>query len=152
MQGSAIVKIKMDDLVRAFRCSDVMQGYVDLRQGKVVLLDHEFNGEAFSGETDSEEEVLDHIFSIEEDWENYVPIPNVYDGHAREFMKAFAESLEAGSLREEVAAALQGTGVAGKFRRQLRKHSLAEEWEAFQQAEFRLLAEEWCRENEIEYE
>lgn len=152
MQGCAIVKIKIDDLARAFRRSDVMQGYVDIRQGKVVLLDHEFKDEVFSGEDDSEEEVLDHIFSIEEDWENYVPIPNVCDDHARELMKAFSKSLEAGSLREEVTAALQGTGVAGKFRRQLRKHSLADEWEMFQQAQFRLLAEEWCRENEIEYE
>ncbi|MBR4695700.1 MAG: hypothetical protein IKO94_06435, partial [Selenomonadaceae bacterium] len=67
------MKIKIDDLARAFRRSDVMQGYVDIRQGKVVLLDHEFKDEVFSGEDDSEEEVLDHIFSIEEDWENYVP-------------------------------------------------------------------------------
>ena len=96
-------------------------------------------------------DVLEHVFSVEDDWENYVPIPNVYDGNEREIMAGFAEKLEA-PQREELLGALKGSGAVGRFHRQIRRLRLAEEWENFQEEWFHALAQEWCEENALAYE
>ena len=144
------MKIKLDELAMAFRTSDVLQGYVDIRQGKVVLLEDEFRDDA-QGRERTENDVLEHVFSVEDDWENYVPIPNVYDGNEREIMAGFAEKLEA-PQREELLGALKGSGAVGRFHREIRRLRLAEEWENFQEEWFHALAQEWCEENALAYE
>lgn len=144
------VKINLDELGEAFQRSDVVQGYVDLRRGRVVLLGE--NPEGRIAEDISEEELLDHIFSVEEDWENYVTIPNAKDENERTFMEAFARSLNEEEIREDVLASLQGSGAVARFHRRVKKHGLTPRWENFLREQFRILAREWCEENDIPYD
>ena len=145
------MKIKLKELASALQKSDVMQGYVDIRQGKVVLLGNEFDSNAPLGDA-SEEEILEHILSIEDDWENCVPLPNACDCSERDAMTGFANSLQPGPCREEILSSLQGPGAAWRFRRQMEKHRLQEDWNLFREEMFRAFAREWCEENGIEYE
>ena len=63
------MKVDLNELAAAFAQSDVRQGYVDLRQGKVILMDEDM----------AEEDTLHHAFDMEDDWEHYIPLPNVVD-------------------------------------------------------------------------
>ena len=79
-KGDLNMKVDLKDLAAAFAQSDVRQGYVDIRAGKVVMMADDM----------AEEEAMHHAFAMEEDWEHYIPIPNVMDEDETAMMHAFA--------------------------------------------------------------
>ena len=149
--GYTALKVKLEDLAVELEKSDELQGYVDIENGKVVLFGDAFSEDAQLKE-ESEEERLEHVFSIEDKWQQYVALPNIYDADEREIMRAFTEDLfdetQAALLRE----ALQGHGAVVRFERQLKKLMLDEAWKAFLREHLRAVARDWCEENNISYE
>ena len=135
------MKVDLKDLAAAFAQSDVRQGYVDIRAGKVVMMADDM----------AEEEAMHHAFAMEEDWEHYIPIPNVMDEDETAMMHAFAESRPREDVKERLREALQGTGAVTRFRHQVRHLLLKPAWEAFKQDYLMQVARDWCEENDVEY-
>lgn len=135
------MKVDLNELAAAFAQSDVRQGYVDLRKGKVILMDEDM----------AEEDTLHHAFDMEDDWEHYIPLPNVVDEDEYAMMKAFAEAQNKG-FRTRLLESLQGTGAVSRFHHQVRRLLLKPAWEKFKLTYLRDVARDWCEENEIAYE
>lgn len=112
------MKVKLEDLAAALEKSDVLQGYVDIESGKVVLLGEEFSEESDRTE-ESEEERLEHVFSIEDHWQQYVALPNVYDGEELGIMESFTDELldasQAAALREALRVRARLHVLAGSY-------------------------------------
>lgn len=140
-KGDLNMKVDLKDLAAAFAQSDVRQGYVDIRAGKVVMMADDM----------AEEEAMHHAFAMEEDWEHYIPIPNVMDEDETAMMHAFAESRPREDVKERLREALQGTGAVTRFRHQVRHLLLKPAWEAFKQDYLMQVARDWCEENDVEY-
>ena len=99
----------------------------------------------------AEEEAMHHAFAMEEDWEHYIPIPNVMDEDETAMMHAFAESRPREDVKERLLTALQGAGAVTRFRHQVRHLLLKPAWEAFKQDYLMQAARDWCEENDVEY-
>ncbi len=140
----------MADIVTALKKSDVMQGYVDIANGRVVLFGEDFS-EDMADRDESEEERLEHVFSIEDQWQQYVALPNVYD-EEKEIMRRFASDLEDADQRSVLLQVVQGSGAVARFERQLKKMLLTENWQLYMLEYLRNVARDWCEENAIEYE
>lgn len=140
-KGDLNMKVDLKDLAAAFAQSDVRQGYVDIRAGKVVMMADDM----------AEEEVMHHAFAMEEDWEHYIPIPNIMDEDETAMMHAFAESRPREDVKERLREALQGTGAVTRFHHQVRHLLLKPAWEAFKQDYLMQVARDWCEENDVEY-
>lgn len=140
-KGDLNMKVDLKDLAAAFAQSDVRQGYVDIRDGKVVMMADDM----------AEEEAMHHAFAMEEDWEHYIPIPNVMDEDETAMMHAFAESRPREDVKERLREALQGTGAVTRFHHQVRHLLLKPAWEAFKQDYLMQVARDWCEENDVEY-
>lgn len=136
------MKVDLNELAAAMAQSDVRQGYVDIAKGKVILVQDDMGEEA----------ALDHAFDIEEDWEHYLPLPNIIDEHEHAMMQAFAASREREDVRERLEEILAGAGAAARFHRQVRHLLLQPAWEAYQRTYLREVARDWCEENHIAYE
>ena len=135
------MKVDLKELAAAFAQSDVRQGYVDIRAGKVVMMADDM----------AEEEAMHHAFAMEEDWEHYIPIPNIMDEDETAMMHAFAESRPREDVKERLREALQGTGAVTRFHHQVRHLLLKPAWEAFKQDYLLQVARDWCEENDVEY-
>lgn len=140
-KGDLNMKVDLKDLAAAFAQSDVRQGYVDIRAGKVVMMADDM----------AEEEAMHHAFAMEEDWEHYIPIPNVMDEDETAMMHAFAESRPREDVKERLREVLQGTGAVTRFHHQVRHLLLKPAWEAFKQDYLMQVARDWCEENDVEY-
>ncbi len=140
-KGDLNMKVDLKDLAAAFAQSDVRQGYVDIRAGKVVMMADDM----------AEEEAMHHAFAMEEDWEHYIPIPNIMDEDETAMMHAFAESRPREDVKERLREALQGTGAVTRFHHQVRHLLLKPAWEAFKQDYLMQVARDWCEENDVEY-
>ncbi len=136
------MKIKLSELAEALRKSDTMQGYVDLEQGEVVLLQEE----------QCEEDMMDYLLSLEEQWERYIPVPNLHDAEERRAMEGFAETRENPEIRSALEEIVASPRAGRKFRHAVKHMLLLPEWRKYQQQQFYEAARDWCEENQIEYE
>ena len=135
------MKVNLTELARALSQSDMHQGYIAIESGQVIILQDDLG----------EEEALNHVFDIEEDWEHYLPLPNAVDAEEAAIMKRFAES-QRPEVKERLLGLLQGTGGAHKFRQQVKHLLLQKNWEKYWQEEFKVIARDFCAENDLEYE
>ena len=135
------MKVDLKELAAAFAQSDVRQGYVDTAAGKVIMMADDL----------AERDAMHYAMVMEEDWERYIPIPNIMDGDEAAMMRAFAESRPREAVKERLLTALQGAGAVTRFRHQVRHLLLKPAWEAFKQEYLMQAARDWCEENAVEY-
>ena len=135
------MKVNLQELARALAQSDMHQGYIDIGSGKVIIMQDDLG----------EEEVLNHVFDIEDDWEHYIPLPNVVDSEEHNLMESFANA-QREEVKMRLLEALQQTGAQLKFRQQIKRLLLKAAWDKFQQEYFVNVARDYCEENALEYE
>jgi hypothetical protein len=140
-----MVKISLTDLAHAIARSDVVQSYVDLKEGRVIALP--------DAPADAEDDAaaFDYAMQLEEDYERYLPLANLYDGVEPDAMRAFAEAQSA-AMKARLLPILDAPGAAPRFRQQVWRLLLEAKWKAFLQDYVRDVARTFCEENEIEYE
>ncbi|WP_303840730.1 UPF0158 family protein [Selenomonas ruminantium] len=135
------MKVNLQELAKALAKSDMHQGYVDIETGKVILMTGDMG----------EDETLDHVFEIEDDWEHYIPLPNAVDSEEHNLMINFA-SAQREDIKVRLQEVLQQPGAKLKFRQQIKRLFLKAAWDKFQQEYFWNVARDYCEENDLEYE
>ena len=135
------MKVNLQELAKALAQSDMHQGYIDIASGRVILMQDDLG----------EEEALNHVFEIEDDWEHYIPLPNAVDSEGHNLMESFAAA-QREDVKERLQEILQKTGAQIKFRQQIKHLLLKPAWEMFQQEYFLNVARDYCEENDLEYE
>ena len=135
------MKVNLQELAKALAQSDMHQGYIDIESGRVILMQDDLG----------EEEALNHVFEIEDDWEHYIPLPNAVDSEEHNLMETFAAA-QREDVKERLQEILQQSGAQIKFRQQIKHLLLKPAWEKFQQEYFLNVARDYCEENDLEYE
>ena len=135
------MKVNLQELAKALAQSDMHQGYIDIESGRVILMQDDLG----------EEEALNHVFEIEDDWEHYIPLPNAVDSEEHNLMESFAAA-QREDVKERLQEILQKSGAQLKFRQQIKHLLLKPAWEKFQQESFLNVARDYCEENDLEYE
>ena len=126
------MKVDLKELAAAFAQSDVRQGYVDTAAGKVIMMADDL----------AERDAMHYAMVMEEDWERYIPIPNIMDGDETAMMHAFSASRSREDVKERLFESLKGAGAVTRFRRQVRH---------LKQDYLIQAARDWCEENAVEY-
>lgn len=135
------MKVNLQELAKALSKSDMHQGYIDIDSGRVIIMKDDLG----------EEETLNHVFEIEDDWEHYIPLPNMADSEGHNLMVSFAAA-QREEIKERLQAILQQPSAQLKFRQQIKHLLLKNAWEKFRQEYFLNAARDYCDENELEYE
>lgn len=125
--------------------TDLWKIYFDIEDGCFVEFSEEYDE---NQKEESEEEVLQRVFEVEDNWQRYVPLPSAYDLDEHAMMHRFALKQEEKAALE---AALQGSGALRHFRQKTKELGLYEAWSKHRWQEFLSAAEEWCLENGISY-
>ena len=131
-----MLEISLQELAAALEKTDVLMG--------------EEESDAQAEAASREEERMERLLVLEEDWQRYVPLPDLYDAEIRSIMQAFAEKApqEARAALEEI---LRGASARLRFRRTVQRLSLEAAWQAHLSSSLLMLARDWCEENAIAY-
>lgn len=139
------MNISLKELAQAIARSDVVQSYVDLKEGRVIALPDA------PADADDDAAAFDYAMQLEEDYERYIPLANLYDGIEPDAMQAFADA-QPQAMKERLQAVLAAPGAAPHFRRQVRHLLLERKWQSFLHEYIREAARLFCEENDITYE
>ena len=144
------MEISLQELAAALAKTDVLQGYVDTREGRILMIGAAGEAASFDEAAKRGEDCVERLLSLEDDWQRYVPLPNIYEEELRSVMQDFAKKAphDAGVV---LAEALSGAAARLRFRRTVQRLSLEEAWQAHLSASLQMLARDWCEENAIAY-
>ena len=135
------MNIKLTDLAAAIARSDVVTSYIDTVSGRVLTLEAE----------EGDDTAFDHAMRIEEDFERYIPLPDIYDAEEPRAMQAFADAQPA-ATRDRLAAILAAPCAAPRFHREVRHLLLEKKRLAFLHSHLLVVAKDFCEENGIAYD
>jgi hypothetical protein len=133
------------------------QSYLDLESGEVVVIaDDEISAaehdDDISNQADWYKEAIAQAREFLENQDRYIALPSDYDLDEYRIMEKFVYSIPIEEQREEMLSLIQGKGAFSRFRRGTERFLLKDGWYKYRDKAITKFVEEWCQENEIEYE
>ncbi len=83
--------------------------------------------------------------------DKYIKLPDSYDINDYDIMEDFCFSLEDKNIKEIMIDSIKGKGAFERFKANIHKLGIADEWYAFQEEAYIQIAKNWCEYHGIEY-
>lgn len=126
--------------------NDEWNQYLDIENMEVVMLPEY----PFAGEYDEDEKELAE--QIEEEWNiRFYGLPSKYDVHEYSIMERFIWSLPEGNIQDRLESAIRGRGAFRRFKDNLIRMGIEQQWYDYQGQAYRKFAIEWCDDHGFKY-
>ena len=150
-------RVKLESIIDELQMMfDDQRSFFNIRTGDIALISDE---ELRAAEEESSiekspdwklENVNIAIEILEEDF--WIPLPSKYDVNEYEIMERFCLSIENNKLRDNMYCSIQGRGAFRKFKDNIERYNIEQDWYRFRDNALKEIAISWCQENEIIYE
>jgi len=150
-------KVKIKDIIDAMEMQfDEYTTYLNIKTGEVVTVSHEEcncaeNDEPVEELPDWQQEQINIAKDII-DSDNYIALPDKYNIHEWDIMRRFCQTIEDDGIKNEMLDSIHGSGAFRYFKDNLMRNNISDDWYKFRYNSLKEIAEEWCRENNVEYE
>lgn len=153
-----MMKVDLKKIVEGIEFQDdESQSYLKISSGQIVL----FTDEAIAA-AESDDDLSDHAewyreaieqareFLNHED--DYIPLPSKFEFYEYRMMEEFISSLPIETQRDELLSLIKGKGAFARFKHGLERFLLQDKWYQYRDQALIELAEDWCRDNGIEFQ
>ena len=137
--------------------SDESQAFLNLSTGEVIIYtDEEIeaaeNDEDLSGHAEWYREAVAQAKEYIENEDNYLPIPDKFDFNEYRVMEKFISRVPIEEQREELFNSIKGKGAFSRFRKELERFMLIDQWHKYKDEALLDFAKWWCEDNNINYQ
>lgn len=150
------ITINLDKVIEAMEFqSGEASNFLDLKTGEVVFVtSEEFqaaeNDEPLDKYPDwQQESILTAREILEKD--HYIALPSRYDIHEYSIMEKFCLSVADEELQNILFDAIRSRGAFRRFKDNIHRHGIAEDWYKYRDEAFKQQAIDWCIANNIRY-
>lgn len=153
-----MLKVKLEDVIEQLEfANDLSKSYFNKKTGEIHFIPEEvemhIDSEVFD-ENDLpgwEKEIVPVAKDILQNPGNYIIFPSQFDIHEYEIMERFCLSFDDEELREIMYSSIKGSGAFRRFKDNIYKYGISDDWFKYKEEAFREIAVEWCEDNGIEY-
>jgi hypothetical protein len=152
------VRVKLDDITAGLESqSSESSSFLDKRTGEIALVnDYEMqvaeDNEPIDDLPEWEQDLVRSAREILADTDNYIQLPSQFDIDEYSIMEDFCYSLDDPKLRDTLLDLITGSGAFRRFKDAAHEHNIADKWYDFRNSEFRQIAIDWCKENDIQFD
>lgn len=101
---------------------------------------------------ESDQKSLQEVDDFHNSEDEYISLPTQYDVNEYGMMEDFIDDFTGDRrIAEDLAYAIGGRGAFRRFRDQLERHGIEEQWYAYKDAAYLRFARKWCEEHEVPY-
>jgi hypothetical protein len=135
--------------------NDDDRSFLNIKTGAVETVSREEMGAA------EEEKPLEHFPAWQQanikaaveilESDDYITLPSKFDVNEYGIMEEFCLSLGDDRLRDIMCNCIQGSGAFRRFKDNVRRFSLEENWYRYRDEGIRKIAVEWCKENGVRF-
>jgi len=135
-------KVKIDDIIEAIEFTDQYTHYfLDQTTGEIVMVSE-------IGMTSTEQEEAYDLL----DEHGFYRLPEQRELRDYDTMEDFVLSLPSGEAKERLSRAIEGRGAFRRFKDDVRRLGIEDQWYAWHDDAHKRAAVEWCRENGLDWE
>ncbi len=136
------MKVKLFDIIEALEsaCEEFVFYYHKPSEKIVMRGDYMITG--FVAEELEED--------LEENWDDYLRLPDRFAIDEYSMMEDFVESLPEGSAKNNLESSLHGRGAFSRFKTKVHQFDLADAWYRYRDESYVEIAKSWCHDNGIE--
>lgn len=136
------MKVKLEDITDAMEMLDeYSEAFINERTGELEWVSDMVMSRA------EIEEIYDRL-----DEDGFFRLPTQYDINEYGIMEDFIFSLPHGRVRDELSDAIQDRDAFRRFKDSIINLGVDDEWYSFRDTALRRIAEDWCIDNQLEYE
>jgi len=146
--------VNLPDIIDALEMqSDERRAYLNVTTGEVVTMTDEELGlddelsDALDESTDDDESEMNELAESE----NYLQLPDQFEIDEYGMMESFCLSLTDEHLRNTLYNAIKGSGAFRRFKDNIGRLGIEEDWYKYREQRFKDIAIDWCKEHEIPY-
>ncbi|MFQ6092774.1 MAG: UPF0158 family protein [bacterium] len=149
------ITVNLDDIIDGMESqSDEITSYLDKKTGEVVIItDEAFTAAQHDRPVENfpewEHEMIETAKRVLKT-QDYIPLPSKFDIHEYSIMERFCLSIDDDETRDIMYSSIKGRGAFRRFKENIHRHNIAEEWYRYRDEAIREIAIDWCRENNIE--
>ena len=150
------ISVKLNDIIEGMEFqSDETSSYLNKRKGEVVTItDEEFRAaEDNEPIEDSPEWQHKNIKTAKEilETDDYISVPSKFEIHEYEIMERFCLSITDNEIRENMYRSIKGSGAFRRFKENIHRYNIAEDWYKYREEAIKQIAMDWCEENDIKF-
>ena len=130
-----MVKVKLEDVIEQIEfASESSKSFLNLNTGEIHVIPEEveiYAEEDIEDEDfipDWEKEIIPVAKDIQKNPDNYIRFPDQYDIHEYSIMESFSLSLSDEKLRDILYYSLKGSGAFRRFKENINRLGITEEW------------------------
>jgi len=152
------MKVQLSSIVEGIEFQGLeTYSYLNLKTGEiVVIVDEEIRAaesdEDISDRAEWYKEAIARAKEFLENQDQYLELPTKYDLNEYRIIENFVHSIPIEEQREEMFNLIRGKGAFFRFKQGIERFLLKEKWYKYRDSEITRFAEEWCQENNIQYE
>jgi len=148
--------VKLEDIIDGIEMqTDESSSYLNIKTGEVVIISDE---ESSAAEEDKpidsfpewQHELINKAKEILQS-NDYISLPSKFQVHEYRIMEKFCLSITDDQIRDILYYSIKGSGAFQRFKNNIYKYNLEEEWYKFRDEAIKRIAIEWCEDNGINY-
>lgn len=152
------LQVKLSDVLSGIEGqSDESSCYLDTRTGEIQhVTDYDFraaenpDSSADAPAAQAPEVVLARQILDDED-DAFLQLPTQSGIHEYGIIERFCGTVRDQKIAVRLFAAIKGPGAFRRFKSEIHKHWIADDWYKFRDDALKIIAAEWCKENGVEY-
>ena len=148
--------VKLEDIIDGIEMqTDESSSYLNIKTGEVVIISDE---ESSAAEEDKpidsfpewQHELINKAKEILQS-NDYISFPSKFQVHEYRIMEKFCLSITDNQIRDILYYSIKGSGAFQRFKDNIYKYNLEEEWYKFRDEAIKRIAIEWCEDKGINY-
>ncbi|SCY54500.1 UPF0158 family protein [Desulfoluna spongiiphila] len=149
--------VKLSDVIEQLELqSEEFESYFNKKTGEFILVNADYicmveDGEDTSDLPDWEKEAIEGAREFLDTQEDHIALPSKFEVHEYQIMERFCQTLSQENVREAMCNVLQGRGAFRRFRDNLRRYGIEEDWYRYLGEAHKEIARAWCEDNGITY-
>ncbi|HLU21637.1 MAG TPA: UPF0158 family protein, partial [Bacillaceae bacterium] len=141
-----MMQVKLHDILDGMEMqSEEIIAYLNLETGEIVFVSDELlmmaeDREEFDHLPDWEQDEMKLAIDIEENFEKYAQLPTSYDINDYDIMESFCYNVSDDNKRDTLLSVIKGKGAFGRFRDNVERFELIDEWYTYQEEKYKEIA------------
>src|SRR5690606_3056880 len=151
------MQVKLHDILDGMEIqSEESSAYLNLETGEIVFVSEELlmmaeDREEFDHLPDWQQGEMEIAIDIEENFEKYAQLPTSYDINDYDIMESFCYNVSDDNKRDTLLSAIKGKGAFGRFRDNVERFGMVDEWYAYREDKYKEIAVEFCEKHDVEF-
>lgn len=134
--------VNLEDILEAMEMTDqYSEFFLNETTGEIIMVSET------TMSRDEIEEIYDQL-----DHDGYFKLPTQFDIDDYNIPEDFVSNLPHSEAKDFLENVIAGQDASDQFRQGIESYDLVDDWYQFHDQIFRMIAENWCIDNEIEYE